>query len=134
MSDMDDQRQTRAVTMSEQHAAAASRQAEAPEAIEMQMSSTARHGDPSVQRQRTERTTTGGVEWVRASDLLARVGGRTADRAVSGLDRAAAHWRHGMAQPSRDTKRPGRGGPGLPPVAAFGSIPPASPSPSLAVA
>lgn len=133
MSDMDYQRQAQAATANGRHATAG-RPAGAPEAVEMRMSGVARHGDPSLRRQPAAAVRTGGIEWVRASDLLARVGGRVADRAAAAHDQAAHQMRCGMAQPGRDTNRRGRGGGGLPPVTAFGSAPPAPPAPSRAAA
>ena len=71
----------------------------APEAVRnAEASALARFGDPSLPPSRTDpkqsrSSRPGGLEWVRASDLLARIGTGLGDRAFGGHDRIVARMR-----------------------------------------
>jgi hypothetical protein len=102
-------------------------------------SALARHGDPSLQRRKTdgvyvspEDRRRGGIEWVRASDLLARGGVRAADRGANGQENVVRRVRGGMASINPVSRRgiARRCANSLPPPSAFGATSPSSPAAS----
>jgi hypothetical protein len=126
MSDPYDRQQT-AVAMSERPEPPAQ-----PEA-----SALARHGDPSLQRRKTDGAYAspkdrrpGGIEWVRASDLLTRGGIRAADRGANSQENLVRRMRGGMASINPASRRgvARRSANSLPPPSAFGATPPSQPT------
>jgi hypothetical protein len=117
--------------------ATAAPQAEASETAEA--SALARHGDPSLRRRKTdgrytspEARRTGGVEWVRASDLLTRSGARLGDRTVGGQQTLAKTIRTGMGRLNpvsrRGIARRSSRSAALAPITSFGQQPPTQPA------
>jgi hypothetical protein len=111
-----------------QRAATVSETAQPPRQ-QAQPSALARHGDPSLQRPKTdgryvssEAKRKGGIEWVRASDLLTRGGIRLGDRGASGQENTIRRMRKGMASINPVTRRgiARRSAGALPPPSAFG--------------
>jgi len=103
------------------------------EANPAEVSDLARHGDPSLHSETSSNDATrrsarrGGIEWVRASDLLARGGVRVADRGANSQESVIRKMRGGMAS-INPVSRSGiarRSANSLPPVTAFGQTPPA---------
>jgi hypothetical protein len=97
-------------------------------------SALARHGDPSLQRRKTdgryvspEAKRKGGIEWVRASDLLTRGGIRLGDKGATGQETTIRRLRKGMASINPVTRRgiARRSAGALPPPSAFGQTGPA---------
>jgi hypothetical protein len=117
---------------------AAAAMSDRPEpAAQAEASALARHGDPSLQRRKTdgayvspEDRRRGGIEWVRASDLLTRGGIRVADRGAGGQENVVRRMRGGMASINPISRRgiARRSANSLPPPSAFGATPPSSPA------
>ncbi|MDR2348585.1 MAG: hypothetical protein LBD90_08260 [Bifidobacteriaceae bacterium] len=111
---------------------AAAREAEAAKAAEV--SALARHGDPSLRRRKTDgryvspdARQTGGLQWVRASDLVTRSGVRLGDltlgdqqvmvrRIRTGMGRLNPVSRRGVARRSAQSTA-------LAPISSFGQQP-----------
>jgi hypothetical protein len=119
----------------QQAAAATSDRPEPP--AQPEASALARHGDPSLQRRKTDGAYVspadrrrGGIEWVRASDVLTRGGVRFADRGANGQENVVRRMRGGMASINPVSRRgiARRSANSLPPVTAFGATPPSQPA------
>ncbi len=87
-------------------------------------SALARHSDPSL-RSETSRPAIsgakqGGVEWVRASDLLARGGMSVGGRGITAQENVVRRMRAGMASITARRAQAGQAPAPLPPVSAFG--------------
>jgi len=102
------------------------------QASQAEESELARYGDPSLRqdtktptRSGTAQTGRGGIEWVRASDLLTRGGTSVANRGAAAHENVIRKMRGGMA--SIPVSRSGiarRSANALPPVSVFGQTPP----------
>lgn len=99
-------------------------------------SALAKYGDPSLPGTKIDAPTAspqarrrGGIEWVRASDLLTGGGTRVADRGAAGQESVIRRMRGGMASINPVSRRgiARRSASSLPPVSAFGATPPAQP-------
>jgi hypothetical protein len=106
-------------------------------AAQPEASALAHHGDPSLQRRKTdgayvspEDRRRGGIEWVRASDVLTRGGIRVADRGAGGQESVVRRMRGGMASINPVSRRgiARRSANSLPPPSSFGATPPSSPA------
>ncbi|MDR3360851.1 MAG: hypothetical protein LBO20_09475 [Bifidobacteriaceae bacterium] len=111
-----------------------------PASRQAEVSALARHADPSVpgrekgaagagrERARTVRAreSRGGVEWVRAQDLLARAGMGLAGRGARGREAVSRRVLGGMASINPVSRRGAarRSAASLPPPTAFGTAPP----------
>jgi hypothetical protein len=123
----------------DQRQAAATRETE-PQQPQAEPSALARHSDPSLQRRRTDGRHVspdagrrGGIEWVRASDLLTRGGTRLGDKGANSQENTVRRLRRGMASINPVSRRgiARKSAGSLPPPSAFGQ---ASPSQGQAVA
>ncbi len=123
-SDPNDRRQALAA-MNDRPDPAQSTQAEA--------SMLAKLGDPSIAGTKSDAKAPssqsrrrGSIEWVRASDLLARGGTRVADRGATGQENVVRRMRGGMASINPVSRRgiARASARSLPPVSAFGAPPP----------
>ncbi|MDR1427588.1 MAG: hypothetical protein LBJ08_07520 [Bifidobacteriaceae bacterium] len=118
-----------------------------PEAAQAaEVSALARHGDPSLQRRKTdgryvgpEAARSSGLQWVRASDLLTRSGIRWGDRGVNTQQVLARRIRTGMGRLNPVSRRgiarrSATSATRLAPVTAFGQQPPsASAAPGMGI-
>lgn len=99
-----------------------------PQASQGEVSALARHGDPSLRRRSTDRFMTsegrpGGLQWVRASELLTQGGIRLADRGATSHDTIVRKMRRGMASINPTSRRgiARRSASSLPPLSVFGA-------------
>ncbi|MDR2973682.1 MAG: hypothetical protein LBV00_03055 [Propionibacteriaceae bacterium] len=100
-----------------------------PQQPRAEPSALACHGDPSVQRRKTDgrhvspdAKRRGGIEWVRASDLLTRGGIRLGDKGVAAQEATVRRLRRGMASINPVTRSgiARRSAAALPPPSVFG--------------